>query len=355
MQRKLHWQSGELLKSLSVQIQGVIMEKKYYVYEWFIISSGEIFYVGKGSGNRYRVTNGRNKLFNDILSHNKCESRIIQFFENEAEAFRFEDERIQELKALGQCSCNLHSGGAGGSGEYWTPVLREEYSLTNVMKRPEQRLRMSTNNPMKNSEIAKQVSAQKKRPVIINNIEYDSIKTACEKYNVPSDTMINWCHRGINYYGEQCRYKDEDQPIFTGKRYNKGGSKAVIYKDKIYEAVIDLCHDIGISQRACSEWLKRGFDPNGEPCRYVGDKKEYTYENRYVLRNKRRAKPIIVNGIKYSSCQEAAKILNKPKSTLYSYLNGTKNNPNYICTYDNQQPSQENSENSILEGSTTNG
>ena len=31
--------------------------KKYYVYEWFVIETNEVFYVGKGTGRRYREHN----------------------------------------------------------------------------------------------------------------------------------------------------------------------------------------------------------------------------------------------------------------------------------------------------------
>lgn len=34
----------------------------YYVYEWYNVDTGEILYVGKGKGYRYKVTHGRNKL-----------------------------------------------------------------------------------------------------------------------------------------------------------------------------------------------------------------------------------------------------------------------------------------------------
>ena len=34
----------------------------YYVYEWYNVDTGEILYVGKGTGNRYKVKHGRNKL-----------------------------------------------------------------------------------------------------------------------------------------------------------------------------------------------------------------------------------------------------------------------------------------------------
>lgn len=27
----------------------------FYVYEWYIVDTGEIIYVGKGKGNRYKV------------------------------------------------------------------------------------------------------------------------------------------------------------------------------------------------------------------------------------------------------------------------------------------------------------
>ena len=55
---------------------------KFYVYEWFIIETKEIFYVGKGCRNRYKVRK-HNKLFNSILENNNCASRIIMYFETE--------------------------------------------------------------------------------------------------------------------------------------------------------------------------------------------------------------------------------------------------------------------------------
>ena len=39
----------------------------FYVYEWFVKESGEVFYVGKGTKNRYKVKK-HNKFFNDFIS-----------------------------------------------------------------------------------------------------------------------------------------------------------------------------------------------------------------------------------------------------------------------------------------------
>ena len=326
----------------------------YYVYEFYIIETGEIIYAGKGKGKRYKVKWGRNKLLTEMLNKYNCDSRIIKYFDNEKEAFEYEYWYIKELKDKGQCKCNIHCGGAGGSGEYWTDELRHEYSENNVMKDPKQRERMSQQNPMKNPEIAVRVAKQKQRAVIINNQEFESVKEAMEFYHVCYEVIQRWCKKGINPFGHLCRYKDEEQVEFIGKRYNKGGCKPLQYQGKIYESPLDLAEELSCSPSRIYSWLKRGFNPDGITCRYLDDDRDLVYENRYVIRNLKRAKPIIINNIRYSSCLEASKLLNIPKITLYQYLQGKHFNPNYICKYDNQQPSQENFSNSILEGSTTN-
>ena len=70
----------------------------FYVYEWYVKETNEIFYVGKGSGQRYKVTYNRNKLFNEIIQKHNCDSRIIKYFQNEKDAFQYQAERIDELK-----------------------------------------------------------------------------------------------------------------------------------------------------------------------------------------------------------------------------------------------------------------
>ena len=59
----------------------------FYVYEWYIKDTNEIFYVGKGIGKRYKVTKGRNSQFNKMLEKYDCDSRIIKWFKNEKDAF----------------------------------------------------------------------------------------------------------------------------------------------------------------------------------------------------------------------------------------------------------------------------
>ena len=71
----------------------------FYIYEWYDVDSDIIFYVGKGTKNRYRQHSKRNKLFTDYYHNHNCNSRIIKEFEKEEDAFKYEYKRILELNA----------------------------------------------------------------------------------------------------------------------------------------------------------------------------------------------------------------------------------------------------------------
>lgn len=322
----------------------------FYVYEWYVKKTNVVIYVGKGSKSRYKVRK-HNKLFNYIISNQDCESRIIRYFENEKDAFEYEYERVNELKSIGQCVCNIREGGFGGTTEWWTDELRKQYSEKNVMKSENQRVRMTNNNPMKVKSIASKVASKKMRPVIVGDVRYDSVKSVMNAYGVCYDVVANWCRKGINPYGEMCRYEDAEQVVFSGKRYNKGTSKAMTYLGKAYESPVDCANDLKMSLSTLYSYLKRGFDLKGNPCRYKTDNRELIFENPFKGKP---ARAVIVNGIRYESVEEASKALNIAKTTIYAYLQGRRKGKTYNCAYDNQQPSRGNTDDSTTEGSTTN-
>lgn len=76
--------------------------KEFYVYEWFIKDTNEIFYVGKGCNNRVTSMKDRNEYFKNIRKKYDCDYRIIKYFDNENEAYDFELKRGIELKDIGQ-------------------------------------------------------------------------------------------------------------------------------------------------------------------------------------------------------------------------------------------------------------
>ena len=317
----------------------------YYVYEWFIVDTNEIIYVGKGIRNRYKVRK-HNKFFNDMIMRFKCDSRIVKEFEDEKDAFEYEYDRICELKAKGQCVCNIYNGGSGGTTSWWTDNIRERYSQKNVMKSIRQRDRMSKNNPMHDETTAEKVNSKKRKPVIIGETEYKSVKDVCKIFRVSPSAINSWCTNGHTPDGTPCHYKNKNGDYYTYK--NDGQKKPLKYKGKHYSSTTEAALELGVSQTTVSRWCRNGRDSCGNACRYDDDQRlEVNSPDQKQI-------PVIVNDVWYPSKEKARKALGITTYTLTQYLDGKKIDDKYICRYGNQQPSQGNTDNSTLEGSTTN-
>lgn len=98
----------------------------YYVYEWFIKNTGEIFYVGKGTGNRKDDLRKRNEYFMNIYNKYECENRIVKTFEVEQDAFDYEISLIRERRAENQAKANFHEGGLGGDVWKYAPQDKKD-------------------------------------------------------------------------------------------------------------------------------------------------------------------------------------------------------------------------------------
>ena len=258
----------------------------FYVYEWYNVNTEEIFYVGKGCGNRYKQVSKRNQKFKDYYENNECAVRIIKYFPTEEEAFEYEHLRIIELKAQNQCFCNIDDGGKGGLSFIWTDDMRTYKSQYNPMKEDEQRQRMSKYNPMYN-------------PEIVQKVVQKTSKTVC-------------------YLGQEYTCKE-------------------------------LADKTGYQITTIWKWCQRGYDTNGNPCHYKGEEKHTTKKTTC-------SKGVLIDGQYFSSLRAAADFLGvKDTSPLCKALKANKNYKGHKCEYANQQPSQMNSHNSNLEGSTTNG
>ena len=79
--------------------------QKYYVYIWFLVDTKEVFYVGKGSGNRVTSMKDRNRHFRNIRSKCRCDYKIVRYFDNEEDAYNYELELGIEYKSKGQAWC----------------------------------------------------------------------------------------------------------------------------------------------------------------------------------------------------------------------------------------------------------
>lgn len=78
----------------------------YYVYEWFIKENNEVFYIGKGKGERYQEEK-RNVFFNKIINNFECDTRIIEDGLTEHEALILEEDLIQKRHNEGYVLTNM--------------------------------------------------------------------------------------------------------------------------------------------------------------------------------------------------------------------------------------------------------
>ena len=243
----------------------------FYVYEWYVKETNEIFYVGKGCNKRYNCNHRRSKIFQFYKTHFECDYRIIKYFENEDEAFYYEYLRIEELKKINQAQANINRGGSGGTQKSWNQEKREKQSQYNPMKAFEQRERMKLNNPMKNKEIALKVSKKKQKPLYMNGIYYNGILEASKITKRSCSSIQKWCKRGYDDNGNPCRYANEEQkeiPLIA-----KTHPKAVTYKPVIidgirYETVSDGAKAIGVWSESLTRCIKKNKTCKGHTCKY---------------------------------------------------------------------------------------
>lgn len=107
----------------------MIEERKYYVYIWFIKDTGEVFYVGKGCGQRYKTISRRNKFFLDMYHSHDCDVKIIYDALTEEEAYSKEYETIRWYREnTNYRLTNQTDGGDGTRGYKMKPEQKSRMS-----------------------------------------------------------------------------------------------------------------------------------------------------------------------------------------------------------------------------------
>lgn len=104
---------------------------RFYVYEWYRVDTGEVFYVGKGTGNRRYVKRDRGKHFLAIRAKHECKSRIIHDGLTNEEACELEKEQIAYRWENGEAYCNYTEGGTGFASGLKNPNYSRDWSGEN--------------------------------------------------------------------------------------------------------------------------------------------------------------------------------------------------------------------------------
>ena len=212
----------------------MINAKAFYVYEWYIIETGEVFYVGKGSGNRVTSMKDRNEYFKNIRKKHKCDFRIIRYFENEEEAFDYELEYGNHLKSIGQARACYVLGNYGrmidetilakmkptqyktkhepwNKGKTMDEVYRarcRSYKIGTKQSESTKRKRSEKlmNHPVSDN-VRKRIAEARKKPIsvfdTISNVEkrYDSIQAFAFECGVTQSALCRVIKSGKLYRG----------------------------------------------------------------------------------------------------------------------------------------------------------
>lgn len=106
-------------------------EAKFYVYVHRRADTGEVFYIGKGSGRRAWATQYRTEYWQRVRAKYGIIVEILERFEAEAAAFEREKALIAHHRAAGIRLCNITDGGEGASGNVMTEHAKQMISAAN--------------------------------------------------------------------------------------------------------------------------------------------------------------------------------------------------------------------------------
>lgn len=109
----------------------------FYVYEHRRLDTGAVFYVGKGSGGRLKVTQHRSPHWNNVASKAGWSARIVFRSEDEELVLLVEQELIRKRRMEGTALVNLTDGGEGMSGyKFPKEVIDRRSASQRGQKRP---------------------------------------------------------------------------------------------------------------------------------------------------------------------------------------------------------------------------
>lgn len=111
------------------------MNNKFYVYVHIRNSDGQVFYIGKGSGNRAWDFYGRNVYWKNVKNKHGIRVEILFSSLAEKDAFQLEREVISVFETEGNKLTNLTKGGEGPAGVSFTDKQRLNIALGLKQKR----------------------------------------------------------------------------------------------------------------------------------------------------------------------------------------------------------------------------
>lgn len=329
--------------------------RKYYVYEWFIKETGEVFYIGKGCGGRWKTKKRENRFFMNMSETHNCDVRKIKDGLTEDEAFQLEIETIKYYREnTSNRLTNICDGGDN------PPILSGEESPT---KRLEVRNKISKSNkkvysdPKVRNEISKRMKEFYSSDTGKEKASIRSKKIMSNKNVVSKISQSNKIHHNTEkfkekhslimkeaYLSEQVRIKVTGSNNGASRRVSQYSLDGKFIKE--YNTLKEADEDTGISFKNISKAVRGHRKTAGGFIWKFSDNKNIAYKPKvYLSEPTRECKEIEQYSIDgklistYISINEAVRKNGfKNHSNIISNLKEkTKSAYGYIWKYKNNQ------------------
>lgn len=225
--------------------------KEFYVYVHIRKSSGTVFYVGKGKGDRVNSRSGRSAHWRSTADKHGIIRKIIMETDAEDEAYLFEAKVIKILRWIGCNLVNIANGGEGGlSGCTLSDDHKEK--LRNAKLGKKQSKEHATKSALAKKgkkqpiEAVEKVAAKKRKLVVRSDgVIFNSVAEAARKTSIElgvnvSQGNISACCLGKrnNTCGFSWSYDVLTKPDFKPTKFNiKKVSNGSVVFDSVQDAV----------------------------------------------------------------------------------------------------------------------
>lgn len=206
---------------------------RFYVYSHVRKTDGKCFYIGKGTGNRYKLAHRRNQYWHRIVNKHGFESIILVNNISEEKAFELEAEFCKQIGYENLCNVHMEDGWGGHSISEETrkkmskpkskskkkgPMPEEQKQKLCVPRpgsgfkgiRPEQsKIKISNSHKGKKKPWVSDNNSKQVKCLEINKI-FKSVKEASEYLNINPRSITNNIHgrsKSVKYFKQKITFK----------------------------------------------------------------------------------------------------------------------------------------------------
>lgn len=241
-------------------------QNKFYIYAHRRVTDGSVFYIGKGSGNRCMVKNGRSKHWHNIVNKHGLSIEILKSDLSLIDSLICEREMIKYFKDNGAILCNQTNGGDSYPGFVINDETKYKFRIAKLGKKqsPEhaKKSAMARLGKKNNPESTEKTISLKRKKIISS--EGICFLSSCDAARHLTETLNKKCHQGIismcatgkrnNAYGITWSYETSKTPEF---KPTKKQEKEVINitRNMKFKSVAEACEWIketrGSAQHQC--------------------------------------------------------------------------------------------------------